>query len=345
MGKKHGFFPIASVSFLAQAIFPNFIHAFSFRFTPLQILALVAVETIKLGENISERKRTVTSTFIQSIAELLLMNGARTNVAPPPSTRLDRMIPTGCYSLTEALEGQHKASSIQLSNREGLRLDGNGEIITLLGGANRIKSSIKSFATTSKCVKEGLGCDVKVESTSIDSDAPGGSNINSCAICWVEFGLISNRQHLCRVSRRYVCNDCSTKRVLVNGSENRISDGVFLRFMAEARKADRKSQENRDEQMERQRLNVTQARKSLGLKSVCGGSASDTESVESGNANFSAKDRISHAISGIGHMKNAALERGDKLERLGEKTQALEQASLDFANMAKEFNRSHNNLW
>ena len=328
----------------SSQIFHNFIHAFSFRFTPLQILALIAVETTKLGENISERKCTATSTVIQSIAELLLMNGARINVAPPPPTRLDRMIPKGCYSLTEAL-GQHKASSIQLSDREGLRLDGNGEVITLLGGAKRIKSSLKSFATTSKCIKLGLGCDVKVESTSIDSDAPGGSNINSCAICWVEFGVISNRQHLCTVSRRYVCNDCSTKRVLVNGSENRISDGVFLRFMAEARKADRKSQENRDEQMQRQRLNVTQARNSLGLMSACGGSASDTESVESGNANFSAKDRISHAISGIGHMKNAALDRGDKLERLGEKTQALEQASLDFANMAKELNQSHNNWW
>jgi hypothetical protein len=44
-------------------------------------------------------------------------------------------------------------------------------------------------------------------------------------------------------------------------------------------------------------------------------------------------------------MKNAVLERGDKLERLGEKTQALEQASIDFASLAKELNRSQNSWW
>jgi hypothetical protein len=248
LGKKHGFLSEAQAK-----SFPTCSCLFIYRFTPLQILALVALETTKLEENISERKRIVT-TLIQSIAELLLMNGARINVAPPPSTRLNRMTPKGCYSLS-----QNKASSIQLGDCEGLRLDWNGEIITLFGGANQIKSSLKSFATTSKCVKLGTGCDVKVESTSINSDAPGSSNSNSCAICWVEFGVILNRKHLCRVSRRYVCNDCSTKRLLVNSSENRISDGVFLYFMAEARKVDRKSQGNRDEQMHQQRLNATQA--------------------------------------------------------------------------------------
>ncbi len=336
---------IVSIFFILS---PNLLYLNSclyIRFTPLQILALVAVETTKMGENNSETTRAAILTAIQSITEVLLMNGARINVAPPPPTRLDRMIPTGCYSLKEALESQLEASSFHLGDREGLILDGNDEIITLLGGVSRIKSSLKSFATMSKCVKLSLGCDAKVESTSIDSNAPGGSNVDSCAICWVEFGVISNRKHLCRVSRRYVCNDCSTKRVLVNGSENRISDGVYLFFMAEAQKACRKSQENREEQMQRQRLNVSQARQSLGLRSSCEGSASDTETVETVNGSFSAKDVFSNAISGIGHMKNAILERGDKLERLGEKTQALEQASLDFANMAKELNRSHGSWW
>ncbi len=314
------------------------------RFTPLQILALVAVETMKLQEISSEISRTAVSTVIPSIAQILLMNGARINIAPPPPSRLDRMIPKGCYSLKEALEYKHESSSIQLCDRDELRLDGNVEFITLLGGADNIKSFLKSFATTSKCVKLGQEWDVKVESTSIDSDAPGGSDSNSCAICWVEFGLISNRKHLCRVSRRYVCNDCSTKRVLVNGSESRISDGIFLYLLTMTQKADNKSQENRDAQMERQRLNVTQARRALGLKSATE-AVSDTKTIETYKANLTAKERISSAISGLGHMKNAVLERGDKLERLGEKTQALEQASIDFASMANELNRSQNSWW
>lgn len=314
------------------------------RFTPLQILALVAVETMKLEEIGFEKTRAMVLTVIQSIAQILLMNGARTNVAPPPPSRLDRMIPNGCYSLKEALECKHESSSIQLGDRDELRLDGNVELMTLLGGADNMKTFLKSFATTCKCVKLGQECDVKVESTAIDSDAPGGSDSNSCAICWVEFGLISNRKHLCRVSRRYVCNDCSTKRVLVNGSESRISDGIFHLLLTMSRKADKKSQDIRDSQMQRQRLNVTQARKVLGLKSASE-TASETKPIEIDKANLTAKERISSAISGLGHMKNAVLERGDKLERLGEKTQALEQASVDFASMAKELNRSQNSWW
>ena len=110
------------------------------RFTPLQILALVAVETVKLEEIGFEKTRAMVLTVIQSIAQILLMNGARTNVAPPPPSRLDRMIPKGCYSLKEALECKHESSSVQLGDRNELRLDGNVELMTLLGGADNMKT-------------------------------------------------------------------------------------------------------------------------------------------------------------------------------------------------------------
>lgn len=328
----------------------------SYRFSPLQILALSAADarSIELkkqetGEDDVDTIRMLRNMkkVIQDSAELLLKNGGRMNMPPPPVTRLDRPTPTGCYSLEEALEDQN--ASMQVGYREAgwlkrsVTIDGSNKNSVLLGGADRLKTSQKAFAAMGKSVKN-IGDLIKIGSSlSLDSGAPGGSDILSCAICWSEFGVIQNRKHLCRVSCRYVCNECSTKRLVVeNGSEQRISDGQYLLATAEVGKAAANSQANREEQMQKQRQSVTQARKALGLKRTSGSNSSaDTEA----NTKLSTKEKITNAISGLGQTKDAVLERGDKLESLADKTEALEQASLDFANMAKELNRSQNSWW
>ena len=314
-------------------------------FSPLQVLALAALDAraIQLTKQELEENDALTLGIlrnimkaIQQLAELLCKNGARINLPPPPPTRLDRPTPTGCYSLKEALDDP-ETSTLQMGNREELKLDGkDNEIINLLGGINRVNAAQKAFVikSTSNTDKS-----IKIETASIDSDAPGGSDSNSCAICWSEFGIISNRKHLCRVSQRYVCNDCSMKRLVVNGSEQRVSDGQYLLSISEALKAAARIQANRQEQMKKQRQSVSQARASLGLKSTDGsGNSGDNSS----KTELSTQDRISNALSGLGQMKDKVLERGDKLNSLQEKSEALEQASLDFANMAKELNRSQN---
>jgi len=320
-----------------------------FGFTPLQVLALAALDAraIQLTKQELEENDALTLGIlrnimkaIQQLAELLCKNGARINLPPPPPTRLDRPTPTGCYSLKEALDDP-ETSTLQIGNREELKLDGkDNEIINLLGDIDRLNAAQKAFVV----IKSTSNTDksIKIETTSIDSDAPGGSDSNSCAICWSEFGIISNRKHLCRVSQRYVCNDCSMKRLVVNGSEQRVSDGQYLLSISEAGKASARIQSNRQEQMKKQRQSVSQARASLGLKST-GGSGSSGD--DSSKTELSTQDRISNALSGLGQMKDKVLERGDKLNSLQEKSEALEQASVDFANMAKELNRSQNSWW
>ncbi|KAL7544044.1 hypothetical protein ACHAXR_013483 [Thalassiosira sp. AJA248-18] len=321
-----------------------------FGFTPLQILALVATEVRAIdlkkqesGKVDDQTKRTLKNIMkiVQASAEILVKSGARINVPSPPPTRLDRPTPTGCYSLYDALKDQKDLSMQTGSYRECLKLDDNNEILSLLGGADRVNSFQNSFASVGKTVKN-TGALV-IESSSLDSDAPGGSDPNSCAICWIEFGVLMNRKHLCRVSGRYVCNECSKKRLVDNGSEHRVSDGQFLLAAAQAKNAEAKSLANREDKMRKQRQSVTQSRKALGLKSGSGPlSSTDTEAKQ---PKLSTKEKITSAISGLGQTRNAVLERGDKLESLADKTEALNQASLDFANMAKELERSQNSWW
>ena len=317
-----------------------------FGFSPLQVLALAALDAraIQLTKQELEENDALTLGIlrnimkaIQQLAELLCKNGARINLPPPPSTRLDRPTSPGCYSLKEAFDDP-ETSTLQMGNREELKLDGkDNEIINLLGGIDKVNVAQKAFVVIKSTSNPNIT--IKIETTSKDSDAPGGSDSNSCAICWSEFGIISNRKHLCRVSQRYVCNDCSMKRLVVNGSEQRVSDGQYLLSISETRKAAARIHANRQEQMKKQRQSVSQARASLGLKSA---DESGSSGDNSNKTELSTQDRISNALSGLGQMKDKVLERGDKLNSLQEKSEALEQASLDFANMAKELNRSQN---
>lgn len=315
----------------------------------MQVLALAALDARaieltkqELGQNDAVTLRVLRNIMkmIQSSAEFLLKNGARTNLPPPPSTRLDRPTPAGCFSLKEALNDP-ETLSLHMGNRDELILDGKkNEIVGLFGGTDRVIVAQKVFAAMGKSivVNNPSSSTMISESTPDNSYVPGGSDSDSCAICWSEFGVISNRKQLCRVSCRYVCNDCSTKRLIVNARENRVSDGQFLLTIAEGRKLTTKVQSNQNEQIQKQRQSVTKARESLGLVSKHDANAKNTDVSTT-------QDRISNAISGLGQMKDKVLERGDKLNSLQDKSEALEKQSIDFANMAKELNRSQNSWW
>lgn len=300
-------------------------------FTPLQVLTVIAAETRstidlqlnQIGENIEvTRILKNVNNIIQASAELLMMNGARINMPSPPSHRLHRHTP---------LDDPTAAST-----RECFPLDKN-EIVALIGGSSRVNSSIKAF--TNNSVK--IFCAFEIGSTSFDSNAPGGSDSNSCAICWSEFGVVSKRKHLCRASRKLVCHECSTKRVIVNGSEHRISDGQYLLALSDAKKLEKKAKVDQEERMNSHRQSATQARKLLGLEPK----ARETINRTAETAEPTLKDKFANAFSGLGQAKDAVLERGAKLESLAEKTESLEQASIDFANLAKELNRSQNSWW
>jgi hypothetical protein len=106
----------------------------------------------------------------------------------------------------------------------------------LLGGEDRLtlaKSqwvAIKSIAATSKVT---LWQDDKQSIP--DSQAAGGSSEKSCAMCWKVFGIL-NRKHRCRISKRHVCDGCSTKRLVEGGVESRVSDGQILLAAVDADK-------------------------------------------------------------------------------------------------------------
>lgn len=326
-----------------------------FGFTPLQILIASAID-VKVIDSSNHREKdaeyirgvkNIIET-IQSCAKTLLEKGSRVNLPPPLLTRLDRDTPPGCYHLKDAIQ-EAESGEVPPVIRDGLKLD-NNQALTLLGGADRLKSPQKIFASLPKSV-DSVGT-LQFVTSPRDSDAPGGSDDASCAVCWSEFGIIANRKHLCRASGRYVCNDCSTKRILENGTEQRVTDGLFnlASFERKTVGGTRKSQvssRNATARLESKSTTGTSAstsdrnRSFLGLSSSSTGNESDTKEQRS----LSATERLTSAFSGLGQAKDAVIERGAKLEGLAEKTEALNNASVDFMKMAKELERQQNSWW
>jgi DNA-directed RNA polymerase subunit RPC12/RpoP len=284
---------------------------------------------------------------IHSVSDVLLRSGARINMSSPPDTRLDRETPIGCFALHQSLELQEVSGS-SIIDRKGLKMDDDATI-SLLGGKERVKASQKCFSSMPKAVNGRSGASLNVQtdlSSIVDSTESGGSDSNSCAICWSEFGVISNRKQFCQVSTRYLCNDCSTKRLVDEGKDVRVSDGQFLLAKAQEAKAINNLKTNPKAAAGAGAGRggtapnpETKNRISLGLFNKASNSGKDAKSEQP------TSEKVTSAVSALGQARDAVLQRGSKLEGLADKTDALSQASLDFANMAKELNRQQNSWW
>jgi hypothetical protein len=210
-----------------------------------------------------------------------------------------------------------------------------------------------------------------------DTSEAGGNNEKSCAICWVVFGALMNRKHKCRVSRRYICDECSTKRILCDGKEYRLSDGQFALARADAdevaneREADLNarardtSMESRvpfaqgSERLPEKKPAARKSLKQLRLERLEAEGEADRNSLFGGIMGSAAKlfgtegepqtptqsDEVKGLSDSLGQTRNALLERGDKLATLDDKSAKMVDASADFARMAKELRKKSEKSW
>ena len=185
-----------------------------------------------------------------------------------------------------------------------------------------------------------------------DSAAPGGSDEKSCAICWSSFGKLMNRKHRCRISRRHVCDECSSKRIVEAGEEHRVSDGQFLlaradeaksRRLAEAKERSEKEQHRETTEARLSRLEAEEQSKRDSLFSGVMEGMAKAVFGEDEETEKSQQKNIEGLSSQLNQTRDALNERGEKLNTLAEKSDKLVNASRDFASMAKELNRQSQN--
>ena len=189
-------------------------------YAPIQILALVALELEAVKEEIDGGIYIEKKYSISAVAEFLVKNGARISLELPQQKRLRRQ------SSTTSDSDEKEPRKI---NMLSIRLDTDKQTLGLLGGEDRLQRARKEWTDQGKVPGSAPTKLLKDDKASFnDTNTAGGSDSMSCAICWTAFGTLMNCKNKCRVSRWYVCDDCSTKRIMKDGTEHRVSDGQFL---------------------------------------------------------------------------------------------------------------------
>lgn len=319
-------------------------------FCPTQILTASILEISSQRKVLGEAFYASINDKLANIMECLTLHGGRVFPDLPPLLRSEER--------TKSREKLESVPETDSTFRDEVKLQGNIELSLLVGRAKIVES--QSYWKSIKPVPPPLKVVLHDDKANIgNSMAPGGTDEKTCSMCWKKFGLIS-RKHRCRISRRFVCDECSSHRVVVNGIEHRISDGQFLLAMAEAMKEVKRkldaavAQERKRKQQAKvkgvaNRLNQIEAEENANRDSLFGGLAANVSkslgltdnSTEKDNAQTEA-DSISGLSNQLNQTRDALNERGAKLSTLSDKSDKLVNASQDFAAMAKELNRASN---
>lgn len=366
-----------------------------FGFTPLQILAVAALDAEQLSTSNGSSRAPSSATVdgimrcIAESAKLLVRYGGRISVAAPPTSRNKKEASSSSAAGTaptkklsklsigrgsseqstksaSSADNQEEAveavssSSLPLFNRSELCIDENAMLVDLLGGELLLRDA-KNEWYEEVAVRESKTMDLTPNLPKEDMRG----DANSCAICWKIFGTVSNRRHSCRITRRYVCDECSTKRMYDSrAAEHRISDGQFPLAQVEGAKMDEEEQKIHDEERARRQEEKKKERTSRlagttvaasGLSAATG--ANDTLDADNKQELFGGaimknmknlimgedeedeEDQLQSVTAKLSATRDAFNERGERLNSLAEKTAALQDASKDFASMAKELRK------
>mmetsp|Transcript_36776 Transcript_36776/g.89051 ORF Transcript_36776/g.89051 Transcript_36776/m.89051 type:complete len:1626 (-) Transcript_36776:2830-7707(-) len=314
-------------------------------FAPIQIVAATVMEAARQKESLGETLYAGILDLLTKLSVCLCRHGARLSLDAPPHARRGKMNNDEQDIVEPSFPIAVDRALLKLPSKEL-------PLISVLGSKN-VDDALKYWKDIKPAAVVPGKVALHTEKSPIeDSQAPGGSDEKSCAICWTPFGMIyGNRQHRCRISKRYICNDCSSKRIFDGEAEHRVSDGQFvlakgdeiIEMNEKVQMAVAMVQVTQEKQKQQQRMEQEEAanRDSLfgGLmasvsKNLMGNSDGDSEENASTNA-----DSIAGLNAQLSETRDKLNERGEKLSSMADKSDQLVSAAEDFASMAKELNR------
>ena len=328
-------------------------------FAPLQLLARSALHLASIGPRLQQSMYGELDAAISSLAEVLIsVGGARISLEAPIALERPRKQTSGRQPTLPVEESTDV-------DRSSLKIEGSDRLMHLLGGQARLKKSVATFTSLGTVMVDESYAPKRDDSSSIEeSTAPGGNSERSCAICWKAFTLLT-RKHRCRISWRHLCDECSSKRIVVASKEYRVSDGQFLHCKALVEQGSAKAAEHlpiavprsasgigTDGSSTSNHARVRQKRRDdedkANRDSLFGGAMMDQatsflfggdESLQRQQSQTNPDAQVSGLVDSLGQTRNALLERGQKLNGLQEKTERMVNASEDFAQMATELRK------
>lgn len=312
-------------------------------YSPLQVVALIALEFESIASDCDGAFTASNKQLIGNVAECLVSRGARLSIEPPMTYRLRSKV-------SDPAPEETSFHRIEVLTK---KLDADKQLMLLLGGEDKLNHARKLWMEMKK-VATATNKSLIDESSNIEnSGVAGGSDVASCAICWSVFGSLMNRKHKCRASNRYVCDECSTKRLVIVTSEFRLSDGQFSAARADAV---REQKERERDTMERVRIRsqqTEQARATVRMERLEAEEAADRDSLFGGMLEAAttfvmggedSRDALNaNALGGLtsslDQTRDALNQRGEQLAALNDKSAKMVDESANFSKMATELRK------
>ena len=331
-----------------------------FGYAPIHILALLALEMDVYKSEFDATTLSENMTLLSDTAELLIKNGARLSLDPPLPERLREKVSTDVMETAEGAAPRR----VEILTR---KVESDKALLALLGGDKLVSTARKEWCAMKK-VATTVTMNLADDNSVFDnSPSAGGSDNLSCAICWSVFGSLMNRKHKCRVTSRYVCDDCSAKRLVQVCSEYRLSDGQFNlarvdalaeqqgRMVSVSTKSDRAittsntaaASKRSEESRLAVRLERLEAEQQSNRDSLFGGvldaAANFVMGGDDSSSNTTLPSATSVSMSGLtaslDETRDAFHQRGERLAALNDKSAKMVDASADFAKMASELRK------
>jgi DNA-directed RNA polymerase subunit RPC12/RpoP len=309
-------------------------------YSPLQILAYIALELDATKEGTGRKVHERCMQLVSETAEFLVKNGARLSMEPPLTARRRQ----------EGMPSPSNTDEVVRVELLSKKIESDDHLLNLLGGKERLLLAKKEWEQLDKVSTMCTNVlDEYKEAFEESTSGPGGSDSLSCAICWSEFGAFVNRKHKCRVSRKFVCDDCSSKRLVQVSTEYRLSDGQFLLARVDAareRDATTMAKEeaktrNSEHARAAARLDRLEAEEKASRDSLFSGFVERATNFVMGDENekSSTSRQIEGLSSTLNQTRDALNQRGEKLATLNDKSAQLVDASANFAQMATELRK------
>ena len=310
-------------------------------FTPCQILIAISARENERAAFKDPSVHHRIKLLLRDTSLFLVQNGSRLVMDTPAIRR--PLSPSSQDSLTPSM--MNDDSVVSEESRTCINWSSRNDIVLALGADDAaLKQAWKSW-TDLNAIAASSSLDLLEDDDTAfpNCSAPGGSDEKSCAVCWKQFGALLNRRHKCRASKRFVCDDCSLKRIIREGKQFRVSDGQYVRARAGVVKAETETERAFRESVSREpkavhRLERLEAQEESNRNSLFGGMLDQAAGlIFGGEEQHDASSMSLGALaSSLSETRDALNQRGVRLNQLGDKSADLVDASENFAKMAKE---------
>jgi hypothetical protein len=359
----HGFEPNERIEYLHRdSVYAEELEEI-IGFSPIQVLAAASLEINDLGRMglVKQSVQESVEELISKIAEILICHGARINLEIPPITRPQRSVPSSS-NISSLLSTENQLPKV---DRSIMKLDKNKAVLEAFASDEDLKDNIILWLEE-KCVDATDRIElVEKEVTNVlDSKGPGGSDSTSCAICWKQFkkGLIgsgSKKKSVCVLSKCYLCDECCSKTLQRNGLSYKISDGQFNLARKDVTRQADEDREAENERIRQQKLRTEMARRATerekqddlfggAFDTVKGFFSDNVKDIKDLTDNFKiqvdgddieADEEYVGLGSNLAGTRDAFYERGERLNILRDKSEALKDAGHEYLRLATELRK------